>query len=943
MSRSVPVSDPWPSAKIAEQILLYAHFVYPLVVLLFFLVAFTANSILTASEVAEPANSNGPGGKPLPANKNAESLRKLRKQQLEVSPLRKAIFNWLSVAVITTFVGNAVNVIVHALTERGWWCGESVAIYVVSSVFFYSLLLISLIDTNPSPTAAHLSTWLVSVSLETLLLGASVVLYKSRHYDHYVNEMDDVLHKGPSMWEVTELAIDVCRVILLITLVGLYILFVSLRDWRSPRILENGHSPGEATSLLRGVHTDGESANEPNGVSYGSTLNSPREPHQSHKEEPAGWARPTTLPSKNWWEYIMGYTLFFPYLWPSKSRRLQIIMVICFVLVILQRVVNVLVPYQLAVVTNILSGEDGNEPRLPWVEISLYIFYRFMQGNMGVLGAVRSYLWIPIGQYSYQALSTSAFEHVHSLSLDFHLGKKTGEVLSALSKGNSINTFLEQVTFQVVPMLVDLAVAVVFFLFAFDAYFALVIAIITFCYLYITIRMAQWRADIRRQMVNASREEDAVKYVPIAAAATYLVTSCLLPESRNDSMVSYETVKYFNAETYEFNRYRDAVKAYQKAEYQVLFSLNIMNVTQNMVFTVGLLVSCFISAYQVTTGQRKVGSFVALLAYMAQLQGPLNFFGTFYRSIQSAMINSERMLELFKEQPTVVDGPCAETLSHCGGEIRFEDVHFSYDVRKPALNGLSFVSPPGTTTALVGESGGGKSTVFRLLFRFYNAQSGSIKIDGHDVRDTTIDSVRRNIGVVPQDTVLFNETLMYNLKYANPQASDEQVYDACRAASIHEKILSFPDGYATRVGDRGLRLSGGERQRVAIARTILKDPKIILLDEATAALDSKTEQNIQSALQQLSKGRTMLVIAHRLSTITNADQILCLHEGAVVERGSHTELLKKKGRYASMWKKQSRAEKADKEAKALRDAAGALVDSPADQSEDEGNGGHHHH
>jgi ATP-binding cassette, subfamily B, vacuolar membrane transporter HMT1/ACLQ len=407
-------------------------------------------------------------------------------------------------------------------------------------------------------------------------------------------------------------------------------------------------------------------------------------------------------------------------------------------------------------------------------------------------------------------------------------------------------------------------------------------------------------------------------------------------------MVSYETVKYFNAETYEFNRYRDAVKAYQKAEYQVLFSLNIMNVTQNMVFTVGLLVSCFICAYQVTADLRKVGSFVALLAYMAQLQGPLNFFGTFYRSIQSAMINSERMLELFKEHPTVIDNPNAKILPPCDGEIRFEDVHFSYDVRKPALNGLSFVSPPGTTTALVGESGGGKSTVFRLLFRFYNAESGSIKIDGHDVRDTTIDSVRKNIGVVPQDTVLFNETLMYNLKYANPRATDEQVYDACRAASIHEKILSFPDGYATKVGERGLRLSGGEKQRVAIARTILKDPKIILLDEATAALDSRTEQNIQSALQQLSKGRTMLVIAHRLSTITNADQILCLHEGAVVERGSHTELLKKKGRYASMWKKQIRAEKADKEAKALRDAAGALVDSPADQSEDEGNGGHHH-
>lgn len=408
-------------------------------------------------------------------------------------------------------------------------------------------------------------------------------------------------------------------------------------------------------------------------------------------------------------------------------------------------------------------------------------------------------------------------------------------------------------------------------------------------------------------------------------------------------MVSYETVKYFNAEQYEFGRYRGAVRDYQKAEYKVLISLNIMNVSQNMVFTLGLLITCFIAAYQVTTGQRKVGQFVALLTYMAQLQGPLNFFGTFYRSIQSAMINSERMLELFKEQPTVIDEPDATELPSCEGEIRFNDVEFAYDPRKPALDGLGFRAAPGTTTALVGESGGGKSTVFRLLFRFYNLGGGSIQIDGHDVKDITIDSLRRHIGVVPQDTVLFNETLMYNLKYANPLATDEQVYEACRAASIHEKILGFPDGYNARVGERGLKLSGGEKQRVAIARTILKDPRIILLDEATAALDSETEQHIQTALATLSHGRTTLVIAHRLSTITTADQILVLHAGKVAERGTHEELLALKGRYASMWRKQIRAQKAAEEAKVLSDRAEQLRkesqgDESASQSEDERNG-----
>lgn len=394
-------------------------------------------------------------------------------------------------------------------------------------------------------------------------------------------------------------------------------------------------------------------------------------------------------------------------------------------------------------------------------------------------------------------------------------------------------------------------------------------------------------------------------------------------------MVSYETVKYFNAESYEFNRYRNAVNDFQKAEYHVLFSLTLMNTSQNTVFMLGLLVTCFIASYQVSTGERKVGQFVSLLIYMAQLQGPLNFFGTFYRSIQSALINSERMLELFREQPTVRDDPNAAPMSRCDGGITFDDVFFSYDNRKPALSGLTFECRPGTTTALVGESGGGKSTVFRLLFRFYDAKSGTIRIDGQDVQDVTIDSLRRHIGVVPQDTVLFNETLMYNLKYACPDATDEQVYDACRAASIHEKILTFPDGYQTKVGERGLRLSGGEKQRVAIARTILKNPRIILLDEATAALDTETEEQIQDALSTLSKGRTMLVIAHRLSTITDADQILVLSEGQVTERGTHEELRDLNGRYASMWRKQIRAQRAAE----LRVAT--VTDDSSSQSEGE--------
>ncbi|MCJ1286808.1 hypothetical protein MMC26_006154 [Xylographa opegraphella] len=908
-------STPVVYDRTVEGILVYIHYASPIILLVSFLLVFTVNSIATAagdSTTAVPTVQTGPGGKPLPQSKSQRAKAQRKLLVLDFSPRRKLLFDWISLGVILTFVANAIGVISHALLDRehNWWCGPHVAIYVVASFFVYSLFLISLIDTKPSPNIAHVLTWLVALLLEILLLGASVAVYNGDHREPNTDGPEGGLWRpGFTKWEAAEVAIDTVRIFFLLALISFYLLFVLLRNQKQRQDdHEDTARLSESTGLLNGHHPGHGSAN---GHAYGSV--------PPADDQPEGWSRPTKVPSKSWWEYLRGYSLFFPYLWPAKSLRLQIVVVVCFVLVMIARVVNILVPIQVGIITNILADGDGANPGIPWGGICLYIFYRLLQGNNGLLGAVRSTLWIPISQYSYQELSTAAFEHVHGLSLDFHLGKKTGEVLSALSKGNSINTFLEQVTFQVLPMLIDLAVAIGYFLIRFDAYYALVVAIVTFAYLYLTIRLAQWRAEIRREMVNSSRQEDAVK---------------------NDSMVSYETVKYFNAEQYEFKRYRGAVRDYQRAEYKVLVSLNIMNVSQNVVFTLGLLVICFLAAYQVTSGQRKVGDFVSLLTYMAQLQTPLNFFGTFYRSIQSAMINSERMLELFKERPTVVDDPSARDLVSCQGEIRFNDVKFAYDPRKPALSSVTFRCAPGTTTALVGESGGGKSTIFRLLFRFYNADDGSIQIDGHDVKDLKIDSMRRHIGVVPQDTVLFNETLMYNLKYAAPEATDDDVYAACRAASIHEKILGFPDGYQARVGERGLKLSGGEKQRVAIARTILKDPRIILLDEATAALDSETEQNIQYALDKLSQGRTTLVIAHRLSTITTAHQILVLHAGRVAESGTHDELLSLKGRYASMWRKQIRAQKAAEEAKVLSDRAEQLRseaqgDESASQSEDE--------
>ena len=369
--------------------------------------------------------------------------------------------------------------------------------------------------------------------------------------------------------------------------------------------------------------------------------------------------------------------------------------------------------------------------------------------------------------------------------------------------------------------------------------------------------------------------------------------------------MSYETVKYFTAEDYEIDRYRSSMEEVQNAEYQFSLFLEFLKTSQNTLFMICILIMCLIAAYKKSIGHHYAGEFTYMTVYMSQLRSSLKFLAGISQPIQSTLINSERMLELFQKQPTVVDSPHAIPLTLYQGNISFENVTFSYDERKPALNGITFNCQAGTTTALVGESGGGKSTVFRLLFRFYNPDQGYLRVDGHDVRSVTIDSLRRHIGVVPQDTLLFNETLLYNLKYANQDATEEQIHEACRAASIHDKIMTFPDGYNTKVGERGLRLSGGEKQRVAIARTILKNPKVILLDEATASLDTDTEENIQKSLATLSYGRTTLVIAHRLSTITRADRIVVLHEGQVVEIGTHQELLNMGGRYAGLWKKQT--------------------------------------
>ena len=570
-----------------------------------------------------------------------------------------------------------------------------------------------------------------------------------------------------------------------------------------------------------------------------------------------------------------------PYLWPKENPRLRYYLVIAFVFMVVSKVSITLVPLAYKAMVDALSGETAKMLAIP---IGLILAYGVARVGGALFEELRNVMFVHVSQNATRLLGLRVFRQLHALSLRFHLERQTGGLSLSIERGTqAVATVLSRLLFSIFPILFEITLVSVIMWHLLNGWFALAIVVTVGCYILFTVMAVSWRTRFRRELNRANADTNSKSL---------------------DSLLNYETVKYFGNEDFEADRFNMSRRLYEYAAIKNQFSFTAINLGQTAIISIGLIVMMAMAAQGIVQGRMTVGDFVLVNAYLLQLYQPLNFFGFIYAEVRQALIDMENMFDLLQEEQEIVDRPDASALQLRAGEVRFDSVSFGYDERRPILKNVSFTIPAGNTVAIVGASGAGKSTLSRLLFRFYDVSGGTVSIDGQDIRSLKQASLRAAIGIVPQDTVLFNDTLGYNIGYGKTGSSQEEIERAARLAHIHEFIVSLPDGYETRVGERGLKLSGGEKQRVAIARTILKNPAILVFDEATSALDTQTEREIQAHLREVSRDHTTLVIAHRLSTVVDADEIIVLEAGEIVERGRHDALLAANGRYAAMWQNQ---------------------------------------
>ncbi|MDC1378725.1 ABC transporter ATP-binding protein/permease [Pelagibacteraceae bacterium] len=582
-------------------------------------------------------------------------------------------------------------------------------------------------------------------------------------------------------------------------------------------------------------------------------------------------------------KYIKTFKLLLPYLWPKKRKDLRIRVSFAVVALVLAKIASVSTPLVLGSAVNSLTKLSSGINLFMLVPIALVVGYGVTRVIAFTFVEIRDALFSKVSQHSIRQISLTMFQHLHNLSLQFHLNRQTGALAKYIDRGTKgIDFLLRYVLFNIAPTFFEVFLVSGILFYLYGPWYAVVTLVTIGLYSFLTFKITEWRNVFRKRMNQADND-----------VSTKMI----------DSLLNFETVKYFNNEAFEANRLDQSLEEYELAANQSRHSLSLLNIAQTFIIMVGITIMLVMSVYGIKSGEINIGGFVVINAYMLQLYQPLNWLGSVYREIRQALTDMENMFSLLEVSPSTNDD-LEDIPQSNDAEIRFENISFDYDIRRTIIKNISFTVPNGKKVAIVGPTGAGKSTISRLLFKFYDPKEGNIFINNTNVNKISQNSLRKIIGVVPQDTVLFNDTIYYNIAYGNTGATKEEVISAAKNADIHDFITILPDGYETIVGERGLKLSGGEKQRVAIARTILKNPKIFFFDEATSALDTSTEKEIQKNLENVSKGKTTLIIAHRLSTAANADNIIVLDQGSIIEQGTHESLLLKKGKYFEMWGKQ---------------------------------------